>query len=198
MLLISSHLSYRKTTAGVAAPEPDGRVGEAADKKKRGSGGNKRQPKPSQRVRLGGVEDQFRVSTNQTMATGRIFEGSIFCVFECDFVYGKKLKVLDFPFLSSAQGSSSRDAFPLSPTADYETLADSGGRKYSRKELIEMIRSQGGEVEASPMSPDCQIVASFTGKRSLQLVNLIQDQSMVLFSLKPISPVSYNFRFRMC
>lgn len=46
-----------------------------------------------------------------------------------------------------------------------------GARKYTREELIESIRRQGGEIVANASFPKCQVIAG--AKRSIQLKNLI-------------------------
>lgn len=168
---------FRKSsTSGPIEGQEEGREGKG---KKRPAA--KKQPKIAN-VRLQGVDEQFHLPLPGKQQSGaqQLFADLVFCVFDCDFTFGKRLKVAEFPQLSSL---STTPSVLTSPGVDdlprASNFIEEKVRVYTRKELIEMIRFEGGTVEASATSPACRVVASSVGKRSLQLTHLIQEQSRV-------------------
>jgi len=127
-----------------------------------------------------GQDEQLHVALQRAGRgpTGHIFRGWVFCVFDCDFTFGRRLKICSFPRLRCSHTAPTDEGLPTQRPGLGEE-ADDKVRVYQRRELIDMILSEGGSVVATATSPEVRVVASSLARRSLQLDNLIKAKSSV-------------------
>ena len=124
--------------------------------------------------------------------TGHIFRGWVFCVFDCDFTFGRRLKICSFPRLRlrCSHTAPTDEGLPTQrPGLGLGEEGDDKVRVYQRRELIDMILAEGGSVVATATSPEVRVVASSLARRSLQLDNLVKAKATVTHRLtQPLSP----------
>ena len=102
----------------------------------------------------------------------------MFCVFDCDFTFGRTLKICSFPRLRCSHTAPTDEGLPTQRPGLGEE-ADDKVRVYQRRELIDMILAEGGGVVATATSPEVRVVASSLARRSLQLDNLVKAKATV-------------------
>ena len=133
-----------------------------------------------------GQDEQLHVALQRAGRgpTGHIFRGWVFCVFDCDFTFGRRLKICSFPRLRCSHTAPTDEGLPTQRPGLGEE-ADDKVRVYQRRELIDMILAEGGSVVATATSPEVRVVASSLARRSLQLDNLVKAKATVTHPTHP-------------
>ena len=107
-------------------------------------------------------------------------------MFDCDFTFGRRLKICSFPRLRYSHTAPTDEGLPTQrPGLGLGEEADDKVRVYQRRELIDMILAEGGGVVATATSPEVRVVASSLARRSLQLDNLVKAKATVTHPTHP-------------
>jgi hypothetical protein len=132
-------------------------------KRKSGKKASGQVAKSQFRSAAGTVYEPFRLGKREVAQMGRLFEGMTFCVLDGDYTR-----------VSQSDSTLTTQLTQGNAGTCHHTQGRSDQRKYERKEIIEKIKSQGGEVLANPAN-HCVIIAG-EGKQTFQVNTYIKDK----------------------